>query len=184
MTSLRRQLTAVGYSFNLDAPALPTFDSVCLRSMMRLLARAPWQDLHQSPRLAPSVSSCQVSPLHVPPLVCKSSSGHRPITTLPICATIIKRLRIRTGCHGLPCDVGNMSAVPHCDRICTLCSAGLGDGLHMLFDCEALHDLRKEHADLFQGVVSVKEFMWQHSISGVAVYVDKCLTQNEAALIA
>ena len=47
-----------------------------------------------------------------------------------------------------------------CDRICTLCSAGLGDEGHMLFECEALRDLREEHTDLFQGVLSVKEFMW------------------------
>ena len=32
---------------------------------------------------------------------------------------------------------------------------------------EALRDLREVHADLFQGVLSVKEFMWQHNMSGV-----------------
>ena len=30
--------------------------------------------------------------------------------------------------------------------------------------------------------MSVKEFMWQHNMSGGAVYVDKCLKRNEAAL--
>ena len=56
--------------------------------------------------------------------------------------------------------------------------------MHMLFECEALRDLQEEHADLFQGVLSVQEFMWQHNMSGAAVYVDKCLTRDEAALIA
>ena len=77
-----------------------------------------------------------------------------------------------------------MTAVPRCGRICILCSSGLGDEKHMLFECEALRDLREDHADLFQGILSVKEFMWQRSMPGVAVHVDKGLTQNEAALIA
>ena len=54
----------------------------------------------------------------------------------------------------------------------------------MLFECEALCDLRKDHAVLFQGSLSVKEFIWQHNMSGVTVYVDKCLALNEAALFA
>ena len=57
MTGWARQLTAVGYIFDLDAPALPTVDSMCLRPKMRLLARALWQDLHQSPRVVPSMGS-------------------------------------------------------------------------------------------------------------------------------
>ena len=131
---------------------------------------------------------CGVSPLHIPPLICKTqlrSPAHYNTAHLSIFrARIVKRLlHFRTECHGLPRDVGSMTAVPRCDRICTLCSAGLGDEMHM-FECEALRDLREEHADLFQGVLSVKDFMWQHNMSGVAVYVDKCLTRNEAALIA
>ena len=81
MTGLRRQLTAVGSIFELDAFALQTIDSLCLRSKMRLLACAPWQDLHQSPRLAPSVGSRLCTYLR---WFEKPSSGHRPITMLPI----------------------------------------------------------------------------------------------------
>ena len=132
MIELRRQLTAVGYIFDLDASALPTIDSLCLRSKMRLRARAPWQDLHQSPRLAPSVGSRSA---HTSAGL--QDPGHRPITMLPISARIVKSLlRFRTGCHGLPRDVGSMTAVPRCDRICTLCAAGLGDEMHMLFECD------------------------------------------------
>ena len=179
MGGLRRQLTAVGYIFDLDASALPNIDSLCLRSKMRLRARAPWQDLHQSPRLAPSVGSRLCTYLR---WFARPSPGYRPITMLPISAWIAKSLlRFCTGCHGLPRDVGSMTAVPRCDRICTLCAAGLGDEMHMLFECEALRNLWEVHADLFQGVLSVKEFMWQHNMSGVAVYVDKCLKRDEAA---
>ena len=37
-------------------------------------------------------------------------------------------------------------------------------------------------ADLFQGALSVKEFMWQQNMSGVAVYVGKCLKWRGAAV--
>ena len=39
-----------------------------------------------------------------------------------------------------------------------MCSLGLGDEMHMLFECEALRDLWKVQANLFRA--SVKEFMW------------------------
>ena len=61
-----------------------------------------------------------------------------------------------------------------------LCWSGID--LHILVEFEALRDLREVHADLSQGILSVKEFMWQHSLCGVAVYVDKRLKQKEAAL--
>ena len=75
-----------------------------------------------------------------------------------------------------------MTAVPRRDRTCTLCAAGLGNDMHVLFECEALYDLREVHADLFQGVLLIKEFMRQHNMSDVAVYVDKYLKWNETAL--
>ena len=61
-----------------------------------------------------------------------------------------------------------------------LCWSGID--LHILVEFEALPNLRELYADLSQGILSVKEFMWQHSLCGVAVYVDQRLKQNEAAL--
>ena len=127
---------------------------------------------------------CGVSPLRIPPLVCKTQlRSPAYYNAAHLCQDCQEIAAFRTGCHGLPRDVGSMTAVPRCDWICTLRSAGLGDEMDMLFECEALCDLREEHADLFQGVLSVKKFMWQHNMSDVAVYVDKCLTRNEAALV-
>ena len=61
-------------------------------------------------------------------------------------------LRFRTGCHGLPSDVGGHQAVPRHQRICPFCADGLGDEkrMHLEFECTALQDLRVSFAPLFQ----------------------------------
>ena len=66
-----------------------------------------------------------------------------------------------------------------------MCSAGLGDEMHMIFDhdhtheCEQLCDLRAAHAGLFCGITNMKKFMWQRDLRGVAAFVDQCLLRHE-----
>ena len=99
---------------------------------------------------------------------------------LPVSAKVVESLlRFRTECHGLPRDIGSRTGIARCDRICTLCSAGLGDELHMVFECEQLRDLRENHAGLFCGITTMKEFMWQRDRRGVAAFVDQCLMRHE-----
>ena len=177
VTGLKHRLASVGYVFDLEADALPDIDSVCLRSKLRTLAHVPWLNLHESPRLAPTVGSrlCTYHRWFAGP-----RSGHQPITMLPVSAKVVKSLlRFRTGCLGLPRDIGSRTGVARCDRICTLCSVGLGDEMHMIFECEQLCDLREAHAGLFRGITTMKEFMWQRDLHGVAAFVDQCLLRHE-----
>ena len=60
-----------------------------------------------------------------------------------------------------------------------MCSVGLGDEMHMIFECEQLCDLRQAHAGLFRGITTMKEFMWQRDLHGVAAFVDQCLLRHE-----
>ena len=176
VTGLKHKLASVGYVFDLEVDALPEIDSVCLRSKLRTLAHAPWLNLHESPRLAPTVGSrlCTYHRWFAGP-----RSGHRPITMLPVSAKVVKSLlRFRTGCHGLPRDIGSRTGLARCDRIYTLCSAGVGDEMHMIFECQQLRDLREAHAGLFCGM-STMEFMWQRDMCGVAAFVDQCLLRYE-----
>ena len=80
-------------------------------------------------------------------------------------------LRFRTGCHGLPSDVGAHQGVPRERRFCTLCRQGVGDELHLVFECAALQDLRAQMPGIFLGVTTMRGFMQQRDIRSVATFI-------------
>ena len=85
-------------------------------------------------------------------------------------------LRFRCSCHGLPKDIGSRHPrVPRLERLCELCHSALGDELHLVFDCPRLADIRAQFPQLFHGVTTMQQFMWQQPLSQVAYFVDKCL---------
>ena len=51
--------------------------------------------------------------------------------------------------------------------------------MHMIFECEQLCDLPEAYAGLFCGITTMKEFMWQLDLRGVAAFVDQCLSRHE-----
>ena len=94
------------------------------------------------------------------------------VLQLPLTQGSMQRLlRFRTGCHGLPRDVGGHSGVPRHQRICPLCAGGLGDEMHLVFECTALQDLRVTFAALFQRATTMKQFMWQPDLMRVAQFI-------------
>ena len=76
------------------------------------------------------------------------------VLQLPLTQGSMQRsLRFRTGCQGLPRDVGGPwphPCVPRHQRICPLCAGGLGEEMHLEFECIALQDLWVSFAPLFQ----------------------------------
>ena len=60
-------------------------------------------------------------------------------------------MRFRTGCHGLPKDIGSQSGVPRHQRVCQLCGIGCGVELYLVFECAAMADLRGRFPDIFRG---------------------------------
>ena len=100
---------------------------------------------------------------------------------LPLTATSMQRiLRFRTGCHGLPRDIGSQQGVPRQDRICQLCGSGVGDEMHLVFECEALQDLRVSFAPLFQRAATMQQFMWQPDLMRVARFIDAGMRRVQA----
>ena len=81
-------------------------------------------------------------------------------------------LRFRTGCHGLPRDVGGHQGVPRHQRICPLCAGGLGDEMQLVFEYPALQDLRVSFAPLFQRATTMQQFMWRPDIMRVAQFLE------------
>ena len=81
-------------------------------------------------------------------------------------------VRFRTGCHGLPKDIGSQSGVPRHQRVCQLCGTGFGDEMHLVFECAAMADLRGQFPDIFQPYQTMQQFMWQPNMLQVAKFLD------------
>ena len=106
-------LRDVGYEMVLTAGSLPVFDITQLRHHLQTHRNAVWQQLHVSPRLAPSANA----------RLCTYDRWFRPfmmqssILRLPISHTAMLQLfLLRTSCHGLPVDLGRGSGVARADR--------------------------------------------------------------------
>ena len=101
-----------------------------------------------------------------------SWAGASPMT-LPLTHAAMQRfLRFRTGCHGLPKDVGSQSGVPRHQRVCQLCGTGFGDEMHLVFECAAMADLRGQFPHIFQPHQTKQQFMWQPNLLQVAKFLD------------
>ena len=87
-------------------------------------------------------------------------------------AAMQRFLRFRTGCHGLPKDIGSQFGVPRHQRVCQLCGTGLGDEMHLVFECAAMTDLRGQFPDIFQPHQTMQQFMWQPNLLQVAKFLD------------
>ena len=81
-------------------------------------------------------------------------------------------LRFRTGCHGLPRDVGGHQGVPRRQSICPLCAGGLGDEIHLVFECTALQDIWVSLAPLFERATFMQQFMWQPDLMRVVQFLE------------
>ena len=99
--------------------------------------------------------------------------------------TVQRYLRFRSGCHGLPVDLGRRTGTPRVARVCALCHAAFGDEYHLVFECAALHHLRVQYGYLFtdnhQGMLAL---MWQDDQVSVAKFVDTCLHLHDDATVA
>ena len=97
---------------------------------------------------------------------------------IPLSAKIVKSfLRFRSGCSGLPVDASRFLGVPRDARVRHLCaSLDSCDEYHLVFDCDALADLRVRYALLFIiGTLTMQESMWQKDTKSVALFVFEAL---------
>ena len=84
------------------------------------------------------------------------------------------------GCHGLPSDVGAHQGVPRERRFCTLCQQGVGDELHLVFECAALQDLRLQMPMIFMGVTTMRGFMQQRDVRSAATFISTAVKRVQA----
>ena len=152
---------------------MPAIDLLCLRSNNQARMALLWEGLPACQRQAPSagVKNCAYLRCFARPAGCSLSV----LSLSPRARVVMQFLRFRAGCHGLPVDAGRMSSIPRQERLCALCAGGVGHEVHLVFECEALQDLRAQFAGLFQGVSTLLQVVWQGTLGQVAVFVDLCL---------
>ena len=129
VAGLSKALQAAGYAF--QPQHLHSIDIGQLQSLLRGGWKRIWDDLDICPRTAPSQGArkCTYARWFRKPFW----AGTSPLT-LPLTHAAMQRLlRFRTGCHGLPKDIGSQSGVPRHQRVCQLCGTGFGDELHLVF---------------------------------------------------
>ena len=168
MTALRD----VGYDTAFfTAGSLPEVDITQLRHNLRTHRDAVWQQLHVSPCSAPSADT-RLFPCDrwFRPFNLQSST-----LRLPVSHTAMRQLlSFRTGCHGLPIDLGRGSGVARADRACMLCRrcitraavcyAGAALVMSCILCCAALQGLTDDMPSLLQDVHSMQCSMWQENM--------------------
>ena len=130
-----------------------------------------------SPRSAPSrgVVSCTYHQWFQPYSRC------RRYCQLPVSGRRMRRfLRFRLGCHALPIVAGRFAGGQHVDRADRLCSHcgehSVGDELHMVFECPALHPMRQRYFSLFTSDTdTMRSFFGQKDHMQVFRFLLDCL---------
>ena len=179
--SMFRKVRDLGYDMNIRIDAMDILDVSRIQQLIDRQHQAVWQDLDYCPRTCPSTKSrlCTYQAWFA-----RLSGRSGPsIVSLPLSVRCLQRfIRFRTGCHGLPRDTGSWARTPRSTRLCQLCSLGaLGDEKHMVFECPALASLRTTYQHLFVCAPTMRQFMWQRDIVGVAKFIDSCLETVYAA---
>ena len=171
---LHRHLAEVGYVLDLAAAELAPIDLVSLRHRIAAKQAVVWEGLDVCPRQAPSEPRlCAYQHYFARRQGCRLS-----VLEIPVRPSVLRRfLRFRTGYHELPIDMGSRGKdpIPRQERLCKLCEGGLGDELHLVFDCPALQDIRDQYAHLFVGASSMAQFVWQQPLQDIAHFVHRCL---------
>ena len=80
-------------------------------------------------------------------------------------------LRFRCGCHQLPSNLGRRLSLARPDRVCPKCAGQFCDEFHLVFECPFLAPVRAQFEPLFHNRFTMKQFMWQPDMVGVANFV-------------
>ena len=168
-------LSSVQYTFAPTSTNFPSVDIPALRILVKTSAQSSFTTAHECPRSCPSAgaSLCTYARWFWrgswEPNMCSASVSVLDIS-LPY-KKVVQFLRFRCGCHNLPNLQGRRLRLPRYLRHCPQCSSSLCDEQHMIFECPALAPLRNQFHHLFLENMTVRQFMWQRDLHGVALFV-------------
>ena len=175
--SIFRAIRATGYELGIRVDDMDVIDISALKQHITQQRDSVWDDLDICPRTCPSKKArcCTYFRWFARP----PDRHARSLLDIPVSAACMKGLlRFRMGCHRLPRDEGSWTRphVSRLQRVCQLCTTGaLGDERHVIFECPELQDIRAQWPHLFKGPETMKGFLWQDDLIGVAKFVNMCL---------
>ena len=174
--SFRRQLAGFGYIFSESGGTLQPVDRSDLDVCLAIKLKQEFLGLDDCPRACSSQKA----------MLCTYQSWFarppwsvRNLLDVPVRAALIRGfLRFRTGCHGLPVDSGRRLVVPRSRRFCNKCHENcIGDEYHVIFECQALADLRQKYHHIFNpSSRTMKQFFWQDDRLSVMCFIKEALS--------
>ena len=168
---LMRALRSRGAPVVPSSVSAPPIDLGVLRAALTAQGALAFEGLADCPRTAPRVGARRCTYAH---WFMRRGPEDSVLAALVPPSHLRSLLRLRTGCHGLPRDLGSRAGVPRALRLCPLCIAGPGDELHALLECNALQGLRDQFPMLsFAGPLRL--FIWQLGVQHVAAFVHRVL---------
>lgn len=169
------ELQSLGYPFHLCCDTMIVVDSRCVLLLLQQRALQVFYGLHSCPRTCPTSGAMLCTYVR---WFLRPSRVTSTLLALPVSGGTLRTfLRFRSGCHGLPNDVGRRDGTPRLRRFCPKCDDRvLGDEYHLVFECPAVAHLRLRYAALFvpQGQTML-QFLWQRDMVSVVRFVRDCL---------
>ena len=168
--SFLHTLSCVQYTYSYSSGSAPIVDEHTLRLKLSLQQQSVFQAVHVCPRSCPPQGST----------VCTYANWfHRPTHARAVPVVDVQLpfrklsllLRFRCGCHRLPSNLGRRLSVARPDRICPKCAGSFCDEFHLVFECPFLDPIRAQFEQLFHNRCTMRQFMWQPDMVGVANFV-------------
>ena len=165
-----KQFRGLGMGSPFVSSGIGALDSLGFMSRSAKRRGQVWEDLHVSPRTAPSKGAklCTYHHWFGRP----SNLRFEPYYDLPMGISKLRALvQFRLGSHTLPVEQGRFArpAVPRHLRRCTVCNTqAVGDELHCVFDCPHFSGIRAQFPGLFQDAAGcMRMFMWHRDQKSV-----------------
>ena len=150
-----KQFRDLGMGSPFVSSGIGALDSLVFVSRSAKRREQVWENLHVSPRTAPSKGAKPCANHHW--FGRPSNLRCEPYYELPMGISKLRALvQFRLGCHALPIEQDRFArpAVPRHLRRCTVCDTqAVGDALHCVFDCPHFSDIRAQCPGLFQDAV-------------------------------
>ena len=165
-----KQFRDLGMGSPFISSGIGALDSLGFMSRSAKRRGQVWENLHVSPRTAPSKGAklCTYHHWFGRP----SNLRFEPYYDLPMGISKLRALvQFRLGSHALPIEQGRFArpAVPRHLCRCTVCDTqAVGDELHCVFDCPHFSDIRAQFPGLFQDAAGcMRMFMWHRDQKSV-----------------
>ena len=176
---LMKQYAGLGMPSSFSSSGINALNSLGFLANVEGQHRKVWDDLHVSPRLAPSKGAilCRYFAWFFRP----SQLHFEPYLDIPVSVSRLRSLmQFWMGSHSLPLEQDRLARpmVPRQLRRRMWCSShAMGDGRHYVFHCPHFAHIRRQFRSLFQDADgAMQSFMWHQNQKAVCHCLAAILT--------